>query len=615
MGYQPMGSMPSKLPLNTNLLFQAGQGMAGANRASAGGALRFAHVGMLGPSIYADRQRAAIQQHNIQTGRNFADMQNAMWANKNMCCGGQPEPSAMEKIMIGMNLATGGLALTKGIADLVSVNSKHDAPPDTSVNLKTGFPNVNSNPGDVQNPSANFGNDYPAELKNYDNVKTSFAELIKLEGQVKTEKAGVIAQHGNNNDTITTSEQIKTDDVEFKFEEFLGDNGITLDTKKLKLTSLDPNAKDEDNIATLQKDIDKISSFVNIDLSQAKAKLNTELQHLNIGQYQPQIAGLEAQVAGLEADLKKTPVPKGTEDALGKAKDALGKAEGKRDKLNSSIKELKSLETQCAAKMKEIQNRKTTLENAVKFEKELPDKAKKMAKAQDSALDEKIADVKKYDEKIAVVQADLSKASAKGDETDIAKYQKKLDDLIKLRGKTMEEANQLGISLEALRSTASSTLQIMHKGLKKTQKDALANLNKLGSQKGVSEDLNRATDHLLRIDDSETMAALNQMGTMSKEDLVATIKAVKKTGRFDGKGIGDYNTLAQGIVRGTGGTRAAILYKDALLNHVNIDELSDDEKRIIKEMISETGDTIVNKREIIEGLEILEKKLLESAAA
>lgn len=281
----------------------------------------------------------------------------------------------------------------------------------------------------------------------------SFSDIKALEDKAEAQKANLDSSYKDLDISSDVQEMLSGEDVKAGLEKA----GVTLDTSALALSSLDANDL-EASMKTVDSDINNVTNFQTTELPKAKAGVSEQSgiigQQINATQISidtatEQKTGLEAQRAQLAATGQDTSAIdqqiSQLETQINELTEKKEKLEADKANLDAATKALGEIEKKCGEAIKELQAKKTEIEDMKEFEDEVKDKKYDLAKSQDEQLKKTMDSIDRINKEIDSLKDKNPDKANKSDQKRLAKY-----------NQLIEERNGLYTDLSNLTSALSS---------------------------------------------------------------------------------------------------------------------------------------------------------------
>jgi hypothetical protein len=405
------------------------------------GAIRTVHPGKLTPDY--SHVRNGI---NLDNGWDLAAYNDYY---RNSGCGPQPckqKPSTMETIIAGLFALTGLAALFKGISGLFGGGKKSGGEVVDSESARSA--RSSSKPGGASgkegNTSSVSGGGSSARSASSTGGVSEAAGSSSGAGLANTGRTASYTDQLSETSSFKTIEELKKNTAEEKkkitdpkrnldpisksgenskthistISEFTDKDGKTIVSTadwadKLRLTEINGKNLVKDML-NIDQDIAKITKFQTEDLEKAYRNISEEngklggkieANNISIQQLGAQISDLEAQISGLKAQGKDFTELDKKKEELDKKKAELvsenGQLSARQTKADAAETAIKALIDQCKATINDLKNDKAKLADIQKFENEVPEKERKLAKDKDSELKTKMKEIDKLEQQIA----------------------------------------------------------------------------------------------------------------------------------------------------------------------------------------------------------------------
>ncbi len=281
----------------------------------------------------------------------------------------------------------------------------------------------------------------------------SFSDIKALEDKAESKKANLDSSYKDLDISSDIQEMLSGDDVKAGLEKAV----VTLDTSALELSSLDANDL-EASMKTVDSDINNVTNFQTTELPKAKASVSEQSgiigQQINATQISidtatEQKTGLEAQKAQLAVTGQDTSAIdqqiSQLETQINELTEKKEKLEADKANLDAATKALGEIEKKCGEAIKELQAKKTEIEDMKEFEDEVKDKKYDLAKSQDEQLKKTMDSIDKITKEIDSLKDRNQNKANKADQKRLAKY----NQLIQERDSLYSELKNLTSSLSS----------------------------------------------------------------------------------------------------------------------------------------------------------------------
>lgn len=313
---------------------------------------------------------------------------------------------------------------------------------------------------------------------------SSFADLNKIEHDIDAKKKGLDTDYQKVGADAKKGidDTLKNEDVVAG----LKDAGVEIDTSELTFSKLDPSNLEESG-ASVQKDIDNVTSFKNSKLPAAKGKVSEKAgqvkgqlsakqgeldrSEVDLGNKEASLASLKAsnkdgvnnaQIAKLEQEINKL------KEKINKLKnEEIPKLEKERDQLSAAEKAIGEVETKCNDLISNLKEQKANIADMKKAEDNMKDKKYDLARTQKEQLDKAMTKIEKLNAEIKALEGKTDDKSA--------------DKLSKLIGERAQVYSSMSASIQSL-SAAGETKYTDSKGKTVDFKDTLEKATKLQSE-------------------------------------------------------------------------------------------------------------------------------------
>lgn len=307
----------------------------------------------------------------------------------------------------------------------------------------------------------------------------SFSDIKGLESKAENMKSQLDNSYQKNDPTKAMNDSLGKDDVKAG----LKNANVSIDTNKAKLSTLDTTNMDK-ALETIDSDTQNIKNFISNDIKNAQATVSKKLGDLGA-----QIRGFGAQITNLESKLSTAKAAgedtSAIENQIQEMKDRKAEAEQQKKQVESALTALNNIEETCNKTVKELEAKKSEINDIKKFEAEVEDKKYDMAKSQDEQLGKIMQKIDKLKKEIKSL---LDKSANKNTDND-SKRNSKIDGLIKERSSLYKSLGTLTTSLANAGTTEFTnsknktyTLQNLDKALKYGESDEPQNTVTIGGQ-------------------------------------------------------------------------------------------------------------------------------------